>query len=718
MRYVQLAALLLLAAACSPTLPTSTAPSGPPVAARKPYAVESPNGTRLDEYYWLRDDTRQSKAVLDYLDAENRWRDSAMAHTAALQKQLYDEMVGRLDPDESSVPERNHGYWYYTRFEPGMEYPLYARRKGSMAAPEELMLDGNRLAEGQAYFSIGTTEVSPDGKLLAWTEDTIGRRQYTLRIRDLASGITLPDSVANIEAGFIWAGDSRTLLYVAKNPVTLLSERVYRHELGTPGTADSLVYEENDESFYLELGKSRSEKYLFIMLSSTESSEWRYAEANDPQLKFRPVRPREPGLLYDVENVGSDFVLRTNLDAPNFRIVRTPVNTSADKGTWQDVLPHRDDVLVEDFEVATSHLAVNERSDGLLNIRVMPWPERNERVAAGSSPGRLIDAREPAYAMHLVATPGIDDPAIRYVYSSPVTPRSVYDYDLVSGRSELRKADRVPGGYDSSNYASEFLRAPARDGQRIPVSFAYRRGTPLDGTAPLFQYGYGSYGYSMDADFVRNRISLMDRGFVVATAHVRGGEELGRRWYEDGRLLHKKNTFNDFIDVTRFLVAKGYAARDKVFAEGGSAGGLLMGAVANMAPAEYRGIIAYVPFVDVVTTMLDETIPLTTNEFDEWGNPKEKIYYDYMLSYSPYDNVAAQAYPAMLVFTGLWDSQVQYFEPAKWVARLRAKNTGSKPLIFSVNMNAGHGGRAGRYQRYRDTALEYAFILDQLAAPH
>ena len=717
MRFVQLAPLLLLVSACS-SPPLATPGSGtPPVAAVKPHTVESPNGARIDEYYWLRDDTRRSKEVLDYLDAENAWRDSAMAHTATLQKQLYEELVGRLDPDESSVPEFSHGYWYYTRFEPGMEYPLYARRKGSLEAPEQLMLDGNRLAAGQAYFEIGATEVSPDGKFLAWAEDTVGRRQYTLKVRDLASGATLPDSVANIEAEFVWAGDSRTLLYIAKNPVTLLSERVYRHALGTASTADGLVYEEEDESFYLGLGKSRSEQYLFITFSSTESSEWRYADANDPQLNFRPVLPREPHLLYDVEHLGSDFVLRTNYEAPDFRIVRAPVSTSADKRTWRDVLAHRPDTLLEDFEVAANHLIVNERSGGLLKIRVMPWPGVKEQAATEPGAGTLIDADEPAYAMHLVQTPGIDSPAIRYTYSSPITPRKVYDYDLESGRSELKKADRVPGGFDSSNYVSEFLSAPARDGQPIPVSLAYRKGTPLDGTAPVFQYGYGAYGYAMDAVFVRDRISLMDRGFVVATAHVRGGQERGRQWYEDGRLLHKKNTFSDFIDVTRHLVQHGYGAKDKVFAEGGSAGGLLIGAVANMAPTEYRGLIAYVPFVDIVTTMLDESIPLTTNEFDEWGNPKQKVFYDYMLSYSPYDNVTAQEYPAMLVLTSLWDSQVQYFEPAKWVARLRAKNTGDRPLVFSVNMDAGHGGQAGRYQRYRDIALEYAFMLDQLAAP-
>lgn len=702
---------LLLAASCStpPPAPVS-ATSEPPIAARKPFQVESPNGTRIDEYYWLRDDTRQSQEVLDYLNAENAWRDRKMAHTQALQKKLYEELVGRLDPDESSVPVYDRGYWYYTRFEPGKDYPVYARRRGTLDAPEQVMLDGNQLALGHKFFIVGSTSVSPDGKLLAWTEDTVGRWQYTLKVRNLESGSTLPDAVTNVEANFVWAADNRTLLYVAKDPVTLLSERVQRHTLGTDQAADALVYEEHDPSFYLGVSKSRSEKYLFIALASTEESEWHYAEASDPQLRFRPVRPREAHLLYDVEHLGPDFVLRTNWQAPNFRIVRAPIAASADKSTWHNVLPHRTDAFLESFEVSTTDLAVNERSGGLLKIRVMPW-----QGGAGSGQGTLIDAREPTYTMRLVPTPGIDSPAIRYTYSSLITPPTVYDYDLKTGHGELQKIDRVLGGFESVNYVTEFIRAPARDGQQIPVSLAYRKGTRLDGTAPLYLYGYGSYGLSEDPVFASDWVSLLDRGFVVAIAHIRGGQELGRQWYEDGRQLRKKNTFTDYIDVTRYLVQKGYGAKDQVFAEGGSAGGLLMGAVANMAPGEYRGIIAFVPFVDVVTTMLDETIPLTTNEFDEWGNPKQKIFYDYMLSYSPYDNVMAQDYPAMLVFTGLWDSQVQYYEPAKWVARLRARKTDDRPLIFSVDMSAGHHGQAGRYQKYRNTALEYSFILDQLA---
>ncbi|MBL8200892.1 MAG: S9 family peptidase [Chromatiales bacterium] len=743
MRILHLAPLVLIVSACTapghPPQPTALAGAGPPVAARKPYLVESPNGARMDEYYWLRDDKRESPEVLAYLNAENAWRDTAMAHTSALQEQLYAELTGRLDPDESTVPVYDRGYWYYTRFAPGQEYPVYARRKGSLDAPEQVMLDGNRMAAGHPFFRIGATAVSDDGRLLAWTDDTVGRRQYVLRVKDLGTGTTLPDAVTNVEAEFAWAADNRTLLYAAKDPVTLLAERVHRHTLGTDPATDALIYREDDPSFYLGIGRSRSRKYLFIELSSTDQSEWRYADAADPELRFRPVLPREPKLEYTVDHLGADFILRTNWQAPNFRIVRAPIATSTDKRTWRDVLPHRADALLEDFEVATSHLAVNERSGGLLKIRVLPWAppvgapsgatpvprESRPRVSSGTGvapegaptgvPGRLIDAREPAYTMRLVPTPGIDSPTIRYTYSSLIDPEAVYDHDLPSGRSELRKVDKVLGGFATANYATAFIRAPARDGRQVPVSIAWRKGTRLDGTAPLFVYGYGSYGLSEDPAFSSDWVSLLDRGFVVAIAHVRGGQELGREWYEDGRQLRKKNTFTDFIDATRHLVREGYGAKDKVFAEGGSAGGLLMGAVANMAPGDYRGIIAHVPFVDVVTTMLDESIPLTTNEFDEWGNPKEKAFYDYMLSYSPYDNVAAQDYPAMLVFTGLWDSQVQYYEPAKWVARLRARKTDGNPLVFSVDMSAGHSGRAGRYQRYRDTALEYAFILDQLA---
>ncbi len=691
--------------AASQAAEMNSAPPVPPVAAKKPYRVPSPNGAREDDYYWLRDDTRQSTEILDYLNKENAYRDAMMASTQALQRKLYDELVGRLKPDDASVPVLEHGYWYYTRFEPGLDYPTYARRKGSMTAAEEVMLDGNAMARGHEYFQIGSTAISPTGKLLAYTEDDVGRRQYTLRIKNLESGTVLPDAVANAEPDFIWAADNATLLYVEKDPVTLLSVRVRKHTLGTNAKTDPLVYEEKDHSYYMGVGKSRSEKYLFIELQSTQQSEWHYADATDTQLRFKTVLPREPNLEYHVEHLDDDFIIRTNWQAPNFRIARAPMAASADKSTWTDVIPHRTDVFVQNFEISTQYLAVNERSGGLLKMRVKAW--RGPKDV-------LIDSSEPAYAMRLVETPEIDNGKVRYVYTSLTTPNTTYDYDMRSGEKELKKTDAVLGGFDASNYVTEFLHATARDGKQIPVSVAYRKGTKLDGSAPLYQYAYGSYGFSTDPAFRINWVSLLDRGFVVAIAHIRGGQELGRQWFEDGRLLHKRNSFTDFIDCTTYLVGHGYGAKDKVFAQGGSAGGLLMGAVANMAPHAYRGIIAYVPFVDVVTTMLDETIPLTTNEFDQWGNPREKVYYKYMLSYSPYDNVTAQDYPAMLVFTGLWDSQVQYYEPAKWVARLRATKTDDHPLVFSVDMSAGHGGKSGRFQRYHDTAREYAFILNQL----
>jgi oligopeptidase B len=676
----------------------------PPLAERRPFEVISPNGSRRDDYYWLRDDTRKSKDVLDYLEAENAYRDAYMAPSADLTQKLYDELVARLKPDDASVPVLDRGYFYYSRFVPGLDYAVYARRKAAMTAPEEVLLDGNGMAQGHSYFQIGAAEVSPDSTLLAYTEDDVGRRQYTLHIKNLKTGETLSDRVENVQPDFVWAADNRTLVYVEKDPVTLLSVRVRKHRLGA-AQPDPLVYEEKDHSYYMGVRKSRSEKFLFIDLRSTQQSEVRYADAADPKLEFRPVLPREADLEYHVDHLGQNFIIRTNWHAPNFRIVRAPIATSTDKRTWSDVIPATDDTFIADFEVSKEYLAINERSGGLLKMRVRTWV-----------PGRdtLIGSEEPSYSASLVHTPGLESSSVRYVFSSLATPRTTYDYDMASGKKELKKTEAVLGGFDAANYRTEFLWVPARDGKKIPVSLVRAKNVRLDGSAPLYQYGYGSYGFSTDPVFRSSWVSLLDRGFVVAIAHVRGGQELGRAWFEDGRLLHKRNSFTDFIDVTERLVALKYAAKDKVFASGGSAGGLLVGAVSNMAPQDYRGIIAHVPFVDVVTTMLDESIPLTSNEFDQWGNPKEKKYYDYMLSYSPYDNVTAQHYPAMLVMTSLYDSQVQYYEPTKWVARLRATKTDREPLVFSVNMAGGHGGKSGRFQQYHDTALEYAFILRQL----
>jgi len=695
---IGLASVTSVAEAASAAAPT------PPVAERRPFDVVSPSGNRRDDYYWLRDDTRKSKDVLDYLEAENAYRDAYMTPSARLTQKLYDELVARLKPDDASVPVLDKGYFYYSRFVPGLDYAVYARRKGALTAPEEVLLDGNAMAQGHSFFQIGDSEVSPDGALLAYTEDDVGRRQYTLHIKNLKTGETLSDRVENVQSEFVWAADNRTLVYVEKDPVTLLSVRVRKHPLGAT-QPDPLVYEEKDHSYYMGVRKSRSEKFLFIDLRSTQQSEVRYAEAADANLRFKPVLPREADLQYGVDHLGQNFIIRTNWHAPNFRIMSTPIATSADKQTWSDVVAASDDTFIQDFEVSQDYLSINERSRGLLKMRVKTWV-----------PGKdiLIASDEPSYAASLVHTPGLNSPTVRYVLSSLKTPRTTYDYDMRFDKKDLKKTEAVLGGFDAANYRTEFLWVPARDGKKIPVSLVMRKTVRLDGSAPLYQYGYGSYGVSTDPAFRSNWVSLLDRGFVVAIAHVRGGQELGRAWFEDGRLLNKKNSFTDFIDVTERLVALKYVAKDKAFASGGSAGGLLVGAVSNMAPQDYRGIIAYVPFVDVVTTMLDESIPLTSNEFDQWGNPKEKKYYDYMLSYSPYDNVTAQLYPAMLVLTSLWDSQVQYYEPTKWVARLRATKTDHEPLVFSVNMAGGHGGKSGRFERYHDTALEYAFILRQL----
>jgi oligopeptidase B len=696
---IGLASVVAAAAAAAPAeVPV------PPVAERRPFDVVSPNGNRRDDYYWLRDDSRKSKDMLGYLEAENAYRDAYMAPSAPLEQKLYDELIARLQPDDATVPVLDRGYYYYSRFVPGLDYAVYARRKAVMTAPEEVLLDGNAMAQGHGYFQIGDTEVSPDGRLLAYTEDDVGRRQYTLHIKNLKTGESLTDQVENVQPDFVWAADNHTLVYVEKDPVTLLSVRVRKHRLGA-AQPDPLVYEEKDHSYYMGVRQSRSEKFLFIDLRSTQQTEVRYADAADPKLQFRPVLPREANLEYHVDHLGSNFIIRTNWHAPNFRIVRAPIATSADKQTWSDVIAATDDTFIADFEVSAKYLAINERSGGLLKMRVKAWDSGRDT---------LIASEEPTYSASLTHTPGLNNSTVRYVFSSLATPRTTYDYDMSSGTKTVKKTEAVLGGFDAANYRTEFLWVPARDGKKIPVSLVMRKSVRLDGSAPLYQYGYGSYGFSTDPTFRSSWVSLLDRGFVIAIAHVRGGQELGREWYEDGRLLHKKNSFTDFIDVTERLVALKYAAKDKAFASGGSAGGLLVGAVSNMAPQDYRGIIAYVPFVDAVTTMLDESIPLTTNEFDQWGNPKEKKYYDYMLSYSPYDNVTAQRYPAMLVLTSLWDSQVQYYEPTKWVAKLRATKTDHEPLVLSVNMAGGHGGKSGRFQHFHETALEYAFIFRQL----
>jgi oligopeptidase B len=685
------------------TMGEATAPR-PPVAAIRPSEVPSPNGRRVDPYYWLRDDTRTSKEVLGYLAAENEYTDAMLADTKPLQAKLYEEILGRIKQDDASVPYRKNGYWYYRRYETGKEYPIYARRRGAMDAPEQVMLDVNEMAAGHDFFQVDDWAVSPDSKLLAWAEDSVGRRQYTIRVKNLETGEIFPDTITNAEANIAWAADNRTLLYVAKDPVTLLGDKVHKHTLGADVAKDPLVYEQTDDSFYTSVGTTKDEKYVLIHSHSTVSTEVQVAKADDPELAFTVLIPRERDHEYQAEHLDGRWILRTNWQAKNFRIVEADADKVRDRGQWRDLIAHRSDAFIDSFDVFRDFLAVDEHSDGLANVRIRPWNYDKAFVIASD---------EAAYTTSLGTNPELDTKLVRYTYTSLTTPSSTFDLDTVSGTKTLLKRDPVLGGFDQNNYRTEHVWATARDGTKVPVSLVYRKGFRKDGTAPLLQYGYGSYGSSIDPGFSYSVISLLDRGFVYAIAHIRGGQEMGRDWYENGRLLNKRNTFTDFIDVTRYLVAQKYADPKRVFGRGGSAGGLLIGAVANMAPRDYRGLIALVPFVDVVTTMLDESIPLTSNEFDEWGNPRHKQFYDYMLAYSPYDNVARHEYPAIFVGTGLWDSQVQYYEPAKWVAKLRALKTDSNPLVFRVNMQAGHGGKSGRFQQYRETAEQYAFLLQQ-----
>ncbi|MFT3790238.1 MAG: S9 family peptidase [Rudaea sp.] len=698
-----LAGLLLAGCAVPPREAPPPAPQ-PPVAAVHPYAVPSPNGTRIDNYYWLRDDTRSKPEVLNYLKAENAYYAQMTQHTQGLQDALYREITARIAPDDASVPVKYRHCRYQTRYAQGAEYPVSVRRCGSVDASEQILLDGPELAHGHGFFQIRGYEVSPGEKLIAWADDTAGRLQFTIRFKDLASGKTLPDELKNTSGAMAWADDNRTLFYVENDPVTLLTVRVKKHVLGTDAKRDPVVYEERDHSYYLDLERTRDDKFIAIQSHSTLSSEIRFIPASQPKARFKVLAPREHDFEYHAAHIDRRWVIRTNWQAKNYRVMQVDDAAVGDRKRWHEIVPARGDATIDDIAVFRDYLVVGEHSEGLARVRIKPW-------RAGAS--HLVEVDEADYAATIGDNRETDTDVLRYEVTSLVTPKTVYDLDMRTGKREERKRDAVVG-YDAANYATERVWAVARDGTKIPVSIAYRKDTKRDGTAPMFQIGYGAYGAQYDPHFSPAYVSLLDRGFVVAIAHIRGGGEMGRAWYEDGKLLKKKNTFTDFIDTTEYLVAQKIAAKDKVFAFGRSAGGLLMGAVANMAPQDYRGIFAQVPFVDVVTTMLDDSIPLTTNEFDEWGNPQDTKFYKTMLAYSPYDNVKAQAYPAMFVSTGLNDSQVQYYEPAKWVAKLRATKTDANPLLFKINMEAGHGGQSGRYTHWRETAEAYAFLLDQL----
>lgn len=716
MKTLAIASLLLMTATSHAATPT------PPDVEKRAHEVRAPHGAvRQDEYYWLRDDSREDKAMLAYLEAENAYVDQVMAPLKPVEDTLYDEFVARIKQDDASVPFRDNGWWYYSRYETGKDYPVHARRKDGAGvgaaeimrlneagdfATEQVLLDVNAMAEGKDYFSVGVYETSPDNRILAWADDSVGRRQYTIRFRNLETGEVYPESITGLSADMVWADDNRTLFYVENDPETLLTVRVKKHVLGTPVADDVVVYEEEDDSFYMGLSRTRDDRFICIGVESTVSSELRCTPAANPG-DFTVLAPRERDVEYDADHYDGRWVILTNAPdadghkAPNYRLVTAPT-TATSRGEWTNWIAHRDDVLLEGFELFDGFTALAERSNALERIRLLK-ADGEEYVAAD----------EPAYSMGLSVNAEPDTEWLRYGYTSMTTPGATYELNVATGERRLLKQQPVIG-YDPSKYATERTWATARDGTRIPVSLVYRKGFRKDGTAALLQYAYGSYGMSMDPGYSLTTTSLLDRGMVYAIAHIRGGQEMGRKWYDDGKLRNKVNTFTDFIDVTDHLVAEGWAAKDRVAAYGGSAGGLLMGAISNMAPEKYRLILSQVPFVDVVTTMLDRSIPLTTNEYDEWGNPERKADYDYMVTYSPYDNLEAKAYPAMFIGTGLWDSQVQYWEPAKYVARLRDLNTSDATVLFRTNMDAGHGGKSGRFRRYRELAEMYAFMLDQL----
>jgi len=708
---------LLIALAFAMTAHASDLPA-PPDVAKKPHVVKAPFGAeRQDEYYWLRDDKRENPEMLGYLKAENAYADAVLGPLKPVQDKLYAEIVARIKQDDASVPFRERGWWYYSRFETGKDYPVHARRKDAAGTDaksilaaneagdfkgEDVLLDVNAMAAGKDYYAVGGRTVSQDNRWLVYGDDTNGRRQYTLRVKDLQTGKLLDDAIPGTAGYGVWADDNRSFFYIENDPETLLSTRVKRHVVGTDPKDDALVYEEKDDTFYMGVGRTRDDKYIVIGLDSTVSSELRYTPAADPG-EFKVLAPRQRDVEYDADHHGGRWVIRTNdAGATNFKIA-TADDGSASRKEWKDWIAHDPQVFIEDIELFDGFTAIAERSGGLERVRILKEDGASDYVKAD----------ETAYSMGLDVNAEPESDWLRYGYTSLAMPATTYELNVRTGERRELKRQPVPG-YDPANYVTERVWVTARDGAKVPVSLVYRKGFEKNGKAAMLQYGYGSYGASMDPGFSVTTVSLLDRGMVYALAHIRGGQEMGRAWYDDGKLLHKQNTFTDFIDVTAALVRQGYAAPDRVAALGGSAGGLLMGAVANMAPDKYRVILSQVPFVDVVTTMLDPSIPLTTNEYDEWGNPEQKPFYDYMLGYSPYDNLKAQAYPATFVGTGLWDSQVQYFEPAKYVARLRDLNTSSEPVVFRINMEAGHGGKSGRFRKYREQAEMYAFMLDRL----
>ncbi|MFE8424052.1 S9 family peptidase [Tenacibaculum sp. ZH5_bin.1] len=683
-----------------------------PVAEKQPTKLEKHGDIRTDDYFWMRlTDAQkntevkdeQTQKVYDYLNAENAYYEEMTKETKEFQEELFQEMKGRIKEDDESVPYKKDGYFYITRYEKGQQYPIYSRKKETLEAEEEIMFNVNNEAKGYDYFQLGGLNVSPDNKMTAFATDTVSRRQYFIRIKNLETGKIYKDIIENTTGGSVWANDNKTLFYAKKDPVTLRSSKIYKHTLGSDASLDELVYEEKDDTFGAFVTKSKSKDYIIIGSYSTVSTEYHVLDANNPDGELQIIQPRERDLEYEVAHYGDHFYIKTNKDgATNFKLMKTPVDKPG-KENWVDVIPHREDTLFEDFSIFKDYLVLEERNEGLNKIRIKRWDGTEDYY---------LPFEEETYSAGVYGNPEFDTEVIRYSYNSMTTPSSVIDFNMKDRSKEVKKEQEVLGGkFDKNNYVSKRIWVPARDGKKVALSIVHHKDTKLDKNTPILQYAYGSYGYTINDGFSTTRLSLLDRGFVYALAHIRGSQYLGREWYEDGKMLNKKNTFTDFIDCSKYLIDNGYTSPEHLYAMGGSAGGLLMGAIVNMNPELYNGIIAAVPFVDVISTMLDDSIPLTTGEYDEWGNPNNKEYYDYIKSYSPYDQVEAKAYPNMLVTTGLHDSQVQYWEPAKWVAKLRELKTDNNMLFLHTNMEAGHGGASGRFDALKETAEEYTFFL-------
>ncbi len=674
----------------------------PPKVAKKPKELKIHNDIRIDNYYWLNE--RENPAVIDYLNAENEYYEQMTAHTNKLQDDLFEEIKSRIKEDDESVPYKKNGYFYNTRFELGAQYPIYSRKKGNLKATEEILFDVNKMAEGFDYYSLKGMSVSPNNKLIVFGVDTVSRRQYTLQFKNLETGKVYSDKIKNTTGSATWANDNKTIFYTKQDSETLRSHKIFKHVLGTDVSNDVEVFHEKDDTFGTFVYKTKSQKFIMIGSFSTLSTEYRYLDANNPSGEFKIFQARERDLEYSVAHYENHFYLLTNKDkATNFKLMKT-LESKTPQENWEELIPHREDVLLEDISIFKDYLVLEERSNGLSKVRIIRWDNSEEYY---------LPFDEETYSVGVFANPEFDTNVIRYGYNSMTTPSSVIDFNMDSQSKEIKKEQEVLGGkFDKNNYKSERIWATARDGKKVAISLVHRKDRVLSNTTPLLLYAYGSYGHTISDGFSIARLSLLDRGFVFAIAHIRGGEYLGRNWYEDGKLLHKKNTFYDFIDAAKHLILKNYTSEKHLYAMGGSAGGLLIGAVINMNPELFNAAIAAVPFVDVVTTMLDDTIPLTTGEYDEWGNPNIEEFYHYIKSYSPYDNIENKTYPKLLITTGLHDSQVQYFEPAKWIAKLREQTNNSSVLLMKTNMKVGHGGASGRFESLKDIATEYAFLLD------